>query len=329
MRAIAYDRFGPPEVLRLVEAPAPRPRPNDLLVRVAAAGVNRADLMQRAGFYGNQAFGDSHLLGLELAGEVIEVGPGITDMRVGDRVMAIVGGGAYAEIARVDRGMAVRVPDGLSLIQAAGVMEAFTTAWEAVVNLARVQPGQQVLIHAAAGGIGSAAVQIARSLGAIVYATASAQRAADVRDLGAAAVIDYHGADFEAEVSHLTQSAGVAAVIDFIGGNYLARNLRSLARGGTLVQVGIMSGDADTSIPLDLVLHNHLRLFGTVMKSRTPEEKSAMVGRFAAGALPRLARREIRPVIDRILPLERAAEAHQKMESGGGFGKIILAVGEG
>ncbi|TWB45406.1 NAD(P)H-quinone oxidoreductase [Nitrospirillum pindoramense] len=329
MRAIAYERFGPPDMLRLVEAPAPRPRPNDLLVRVAAAGVNRADLMQRAGFYGDQTFGDSHLLGLELAGEVIEVGPGVTDMRIGDRVMAIVGGGAYAEIARVDRGMAVKVPDELPLTDAAGVMEAFVTAWEAVAHLARVQPGQRVLIHAAAGGIGSAAVQIARSLGATVYATASAQRMADVRDLGAAAVIDYRGADFEAEVSRLTQAAGVHAVVDFIGGDYLARNLRSLAPGGTLVQVGVLSGDADASIPLDLVLHNHLRLIGTVMKSRTPEEKRAMVARFTAGALPHLARREIRPVIDRILPLERAAEAHQRMESGGGFGKIILAVGEG
>ncbi|TWB73219.1 NADPH2:quinone reductase [Nitrospirillum amazonense] len=329
MRAIAYDRFGPPDVLRLVEAPAPQVRPHDLLVRVAAAGINRADLMQRAGFYGGQTFGDSPLLGLELAGEVIEVGPSVTDMRVGDRVMAIVGGGAYAEVARVDRGMAVRVPDGLPLTEAAGVMEAFVTAWEAVAHLAGVQPGQRVLIHAAAGGIGSAAVQVARTLGATVYATASAQRAADVRGLGAAAVIDYRATDFETEVSRLTETAGVHAVIDFIGGDYLVRNLRSLTPGGTLVQVGVLSGDADTPIPLDLVLHHHLRLIGTVMKSRTPEEKRAMVARFAAGALPRLASGEVHPVIDRVLPLEQAAAAHQKMERGGGFGKIILAAGKG
>ncbi|ASG21303.1 NAD(P)H-quinone oxidoreductase [Nitrospirillum viridazoti] len=329
MKGIAYDRFGPPDVLQLVEMPAPQVRPHDLLVRVAAAGVNRADLMQRAGFYGGQTFGDSPLLGLELAGEVIEVGPGVTDMRVGDRVMAIVGGGAYAEVARVDRGMAVRVPDGLPLREAAGVMEAFVTAWEAVAHLARVQPGQRVLIHAAAGGIGSAAVQVARALGATVYATASAQRAADVRGLGAAAVIDYRATDFETEVSRLTEAAGVHAVIDFIGGDYLARNLRSLTPGGTLVQVGVLSGDADTPIPLDLVLHHHLRLIGTVMKSRTPEEKRAMVARFAAGALPRLASGEIHAVIDRVLPLEQAAEAHQRMERGGGFGKIILAVEKG
>lgn len=327
MKAVGYDRFGPPDVLRLVEAPAPQPRPSDLLVRVAAAGVNRADLMQRTGFYGDQNFGESALLGLELSGEVVAIGSDVTDFNLGDRVMAIVGGGAYAEWARVDQGMAVRVPDALPLVQAAGVMEAFVTAWEAVAHLAEVQPGQRVLIHAAAGGIGSAAVQVARALGASVYATASAERAADVRGLGAVEVIDYRAADFEAEIARLTQGAGVHAVIDFIGGEHLARNLRSLAPGGRLVQVGVLSGDADASIPLDLVLHNHLRLIGTVMKSRTLEEKRAMVARFAAGALPRLAKGQLRPVIDQVLPLAQAAEAHRRMERGGGFGKIILATG--
>lgn len=325
MRAIAYDRFGPPDVLRRVEAPAPQLRPSDLLVRVAAAGVNRADLMQRTGFYGDQAFGESPLLGLELAGEVVEVGAEVTGFTVGDRVMAIVGGGAYAELARVDHGMAVKVPDGLSMIEAAGVMEAFVTAWEAVAHLGEVQAGQRVLIHAAAGGIGSAAVQVARALGASVFATASAERAADVLGLGAAAVIDYRTADFETEVARLTQGAGVAAVVDFIGGEYLARNLRSLAPGGRLVQVGVLSGDADATIPLDLVLHNHLRVIGTVMKSRTLTEKRAMVVRFAAGALPLLAKGALKPVIDVVLPLDQAAEAHRRLERGGGFGKIILA----
>lgn len=324
MRAIAYDRFGPPDVLRLVEAPAPELRATDLLVRVAAAGVNRADLMQRTGFYGDQSFGESPLLGLELAGEVVAVGAEVTGFGVGDQVMAIVGGGAYAELARVDHGMAVKVPKGLPMIQAAGVMEAFVTGWEAVAHLAEVRPGQHVLVHAAAGGIGSAAVQIATALGASVYATASAERAADVQCLGAAAVIDYRAADFKVETLRLTAGAGVDAVIDFIGGEYLARNLRSLAPGGRLVQVGILSGDADAAIPLDLLLHNHLRLIGTVMKSTTLDEKRAMVARFAEGALPRLARGELRPVIDTVLPLDLAAEAHRRLERGGGFGKIIL-----
>jgi NADPH2:quinone reductase len=324
VRAIAYDRFGPPDVLRPVEAPAPQPRATDLLVRVAAAGVNRADLMQRTGFYGDQSFGESPLLGLELAGEVVEVGAEVTGFSVGDPVMAIVGGGAYAEFARVDHGMAVKVPNGLPMIQAAGVMEAFVTAWEAVAHLAEVRPGQHVLVHAAAGGIGSAAVQIARALDANVYATASAERAADVRGLGAAAVIDYRAADFEAETLRLTGGMGVDAVIDFIGGEYLARNLRSLAPGGRLVQVGVLSGDADAAIPLDLLLHNHLRLIGTVMKSRPLDEKRAMVARFAVGALPRLALGELRPVIDTVLQLNQAAEAHRRLERGGGFGKIIL-----
>lgn len=328
MKAIAFDRFGPPDVLRLVEAPAPLVRPNDLLVRVAATGVNRADLMQRTGFYGDQSFGESPLLGLELAGEVVEVGGQVTDIVPGDQVMAIVGGGAYAELARVDRGMAVKIPQTLSMVQAAGVMEAFVTAWEAVAHLAKVQAGQRVLVHAAAGGIGSAAVQIAKALGASVYATASASRAAQVRDLGAVEVIDYRAADFETEIARLTRDAGVHAVIDFIGGEYLARNVRSLTPGGRLIQVGVLSGDSDAAIPLDLVLHNHLRLIGTVMKSRTLDEKRAMVARFAAGALPSLASGVLRPVIDQVLPLARAADAHRRMERGGGFGKVILAVAD-
>lgn len=329
MRAIAYDRFGPPDVLRLVEAPAPEPRPTDLLVRVAAAGVNRADLMQRTGFYGDQSFGESPLLGLELAGEVVGVGAEATGFAIGDRVMAIVGGGAYAELARVDHGMAVKVPEGLSLTQAAGVMEAFVTAWEAVAHLDGARAGDRVLIHAAAGGIGSAAVQIAKALGAVVYATASAERVSDVRGLGADEVIDYRNTDFETALNSITQGAGVHAVIDFIGGDYLARNLRSLAPGGVLVQVGVLSGDADATIPLDLLLHNHLRLIGTVMKSRTLAEKRSMVARFAARTLPLFASGGLRPVIDQVLPLARAADAHRRLERGGGFGKIILEVGSG
>ncbi|GAA0545009.1 NADPH2:quinone reductase [Rhizomicrobium palustre] len=326
MRAIVYEEFGPAEVLHLAEVPVPQIRPSDLLVKVGAAGVNRADLLQRNGFYGAQQFGESPLLGLEVAGEVIAIGDAVTDIEVGARVMAIVGGGGYGAFARVDRAMAVPIPDSMSFHQAAAVMESFVTAVEAVSHLAGVKAGQSVLIHSAAGGIGSAAVQLAHSLGAVVYATASAARHEDVLGLGADAVIDYRTSDFEAEIAALTNGAGVDAIVDFVGGDYLARNLRSLKPGGVLVQVGILSGENDAVIPLNLVLHNHLRLVGTVMKSRTPQEKRAMVQRFAERALPLFAAGKLRPLLDHAFPLAQAAEAHRRMEKGGGFGKIVLTL---
>ncbi|KYK50228.1 quinone oxidoreductase [Bradyrhizobium liaoningense] len=325
MKGIVYDGFGPAEVLRLAEVPRPEIRPHDLLVRVKAAGVNRADILQRNGAYGNQSFGESTLLGFELAGEVVGVGSEVDDVSIGQRVMAIVGGGAYAEFARVDRRMAIGIPGNLSFVEGAAIMESFVTAVESVSNVASV--GQQtVLVHGAAGGVGSACVQVAHALGATVYATASASRLADVGSIGAAAVIDYRADDFESVVARLTDHRGVDAVIDFVGGDYLPRNLRSLRPGGILVQVGILSGQHATSIPLNLLLHNHLRLAGTVMKSRGVDEKRAMVRRFSEGFSPLFASGELKPLVDQVFPLERAADAHSSVERGGGFGKVILAV---
>lgn len=324
MRAIVQDRFGPAEVLISAEVPMPEPRPTDLLVRIRAAGVNRADILQREGFYAGQHFGESALLGLEVAGEVVAVGSAVSDLAPGARVMAIVGGGAYAEYARVDRGMAVEIPDGLDDIAAAATMESFATAVEAVHHLAGLRKGQTVLVHAAAGGIGSACVQLGAALGLRVLATTSARRRADVTGLGAESVFDRDPAHWEVAVREATGGAGVHAVIDFVGGATLAPNLHSLKSGGTLVQVGILSGEAETTIPLNLLLHNHLRLQGTVMKSRSVREKRGMVSRFAEVALPLIAQGNLRPPVYAVLPLDQTEEAHRLMEQGGGFGKIVL-----
>lgn len=326
MKAILFDEFGAADVLRLADAPMPETRPGDLLVKVHAAGVNRADLLQRQGYYGRQSYGESDLLGLEVAGEVVEVGSAVTDIRPGERVMGIVGGGAYAEFARVDRAMAARVPEHLDSIGAAAVMESFVTAWEAAVHLGETARDTAVLIHAAAGGVGSAGVQIAHALGARVFATANAERRADVLALGAEAVFDYRTEDFEQGVRDATGGRGVDVIVDFVGGDYLARNLRSLAPGGRLVQVGLLGGQDSADIPLALLLHNHLRLIGTVMKSRTAEEKRAMVRRFAEGALPMFADGRLKPLVGKVFPLAQAAGAHRAMEAGGGFGKIVLDV---
>ncbi|WP_176084773.1 NAD(P)H-quinone oxidoreductase [Martelella sp. HB161492] len=326
MKAITFDQFGGADVLRLADVPEPEIRPDDLLVKVKALGVNRADLLQRQGYYGGQTYGESPLMGLEVAGEVLMTGNSVTDMMPGARIMAIVGGGAYAQYARVDRGMAVAIPDGFGFIEAAAVMESFVTAWEALVHLGELSPGCSVLIHAAAGGIGSAAVQIAHALGTRVFATASQDRRQQVMALGAEAVFDYRTEDFEAGLHALTGGLGVDVIVDFVGGGYLSRNLRSLRPGGRLVQVGLLSGEDTAEIPLALLLHNHLRIIGTVMKSRSMEEKRAMVRRFAENGLPMFADGRLKPVIWQSFPLDQAARAHQAMEAGHGFGKIVLTI---
>ncbi|BCH57035.1 zinc-binding dehydrogenase [Agrobacterium vitis] len=323
MKAIVFDDFGGADVLRLADAPMPELRPDDLLVKVMAAGVNRADLLQREGAYGSQSYGDSDILGLEVAGEVIALGDAVTDFAVGDRVMGIVGGGAYAQYARLDSGMAAAIPTGMCFIEAAAVMESFVTGWEALAHLGQVAKSETVLVHAAAGGIGSAAIQLAKAAGATVLATASAGNIENVLSLGADAVFDYRRMDFEAEIVDATASRGVDLIIDFVGGSYLARNIRSLAPGGRLVQVGLLGRDDNAIIPLDLVLHNHLRLIGTVMKSRSRAEKRAMVRRFREQALP-MTGQVLKPVIGAVYPLAATSEAHRRMEAGGLFGKIVI-----
>jgi NADPH2:quinone reductase len=326
MKAILFDTFGDEDVLHLDDVPMPEVRPDDLLVRVAAAGVNRADLLQRTGAYGRQNFGDSDVMGLEIAGTVVETGERAAGFAPGDRVMGIVGGGAYAEFARIDHRGAVRIPDHVAFVDAAAIMESFVTACEAVSHLADVKTGQSILVHAAAGGVGSACVQLASALGAKVYATASDALADRVTAIGAAHVVDYRLGDFEADILALTSGTGVDAVIDFIGGDYLARNLRLLKPGGVLVQVGLMSGQAETRIPLNLVLHNHLRIVGTLMKSRTAVEKRAMTARFVERVLPLFAAGRLHPLISATYPLADAAQAHRRMKEGGGFGKVVLIV---
>ncbi len=326
MQAIVFDEFGGPEVLVAREVARPEVRPHDLLVHNAAIGVNRADLSHRKGAYGRAYFGDSDLMGLEVAGTVVEMGPEVQGFAVGDRVMGIVGGGAYAEYSRIDHRMAMQVPQNLSLTEAGAVAEVFVTAHEAMFHLARLQAGESVLIHAAAGGVGSAAVQLARAAGARVFATASADKRAAVLGFGADVFIDYRSEDFQAVVAEQTGGKGVDVVIDFVGAPYLERNVRSLAIGGRMTVVGLLGGATSEGamFPLDALLFRHLQIFGTVMKSRPPEVKQAMTQRFAQRWLGALADGTIRPVIDSSYPLADAAGAHRRMETGVSVGKILL-----
>lgn len=327
MQGIVFDDFGGPEVLVVRELASPEVRPHDLLVRNASIGVNRADLSHRKGAYGRAFFGDADTMGLEIAGTVVEAGPLVQGFSVGDRVMGIVGGGAYAELSRIDHRMAMHVPKGLDLEDAGAVPEVFVTAHEALFHLADLQPGESVLIHAAAGGVGSAAVQLAHAAGARVFATASGDKREAVLGFGADVFVDYRSEDFQAVVHQATGGKGVDVVIDFIGAPYLEPNVRSLAIGGRMVMVGLLGGSECAALPMDAVLYRHLQIFGTVMKSRSPEVKQAMVQRFSRQWLNALETGAIRPVIDSTFALADAAQAHLHMESGVSIGKILLLPG--
>ena len=327
MKAITIEEFGNPDVLKLSHVPDPLVRPADLLVRVYAAGVNRADLTHRTGGYGRPDFGDSPIIGLEIAGEVIEKGNTVVGFEVGDRVMGVVGGGAYAELARIDYRMAMPIPAQLDYVHAAAIPEVFVTAHEALMHLARLKPGDSVLIHAAAGGVGSAAVQLAYATGATVYATTDGSKLSRVEHLGADVAIDYKNSDFAEVIASKTDGRGVDVIIDFVGEPYFARNLASLANGGRLIQVGILGGGGKVALELEHILYRHLQIIGTVMKSRTPPEKHDMIKRFREHWLERFeGGGSLEPVVDSTFPLSRAADAHHRMESSENVGKIILTM---
>ena len=321
MKAITFSEFGEAEVLQLAEVQAPEVRPDDLLVRVHAAGVNRADLTHRRGGYGRPNFGDSTIMGLEIAGEVIETGPSVQGYKVGDRVMGVVGGGAYAELARIDWRMAMPIPATIDYVHAAAIPEVFVTAHEALLHLGRLQHGDSVLVHAA--------VQLAYATGATIFATAEASKLERIVQLGVDHAIDYKTQDFAEVIADKTDKRGVDVVIDFVGAPYFARNIASLANGGRLVQVGILGGGGDVSVSLEQILYRHLQIIGTVMKSRDQREKHAMVRRFREHWLGRFAGGAgLEPVVDSVFPLADAAAAHRRMESAVNVGKIILTMSE-
>lgn len=324
MKAIIFDQFGAADVLHLGDVAEPVLRPDDLLVRTRAAGVNRADLTHRRGGYGWPDFGDSTIMGLEIAGDVIAVGAYVEGFAIGDRVMGIVGGGAYAEVARIDFRMAMTIPAGLDYIQAAAITEVFVTAHEALIHLGQLQAGETVLIHAGAGGVGGAAVQLARAAGATVITTAQASAHDLVRRMGAHHAIDYQQQDFADIVAELTEGRGVNLILDFIGAPYFERNVNALDFGGRLVQIGIMGGIDNATMPLDRLLYRHLRIIGTVMKSRTQAVKHAMSRRFRERWLAQFGTDGLTPVIDSVYPLAQAGAAQQRMEDGLNVGKIVL-----
>jgi putative PIG3 family NAD(P)H quinone oxidoreductase len=325
MKAITFDVPGDPEVLHLSEVPDPVPGPEQLLIRVRATALNRADTMQRRGNYPPPP-GESDILGLELAGEVEAVGAATHGFSPGERVFGLVGGGGYAEKALIDYRMAMPIPTGWDFVKAVAVPEVFFTANETLFTLGGLQGGETVLIHAGASGVGTAGIQMARHAGARVFVTAgSAEKIARTVELGAEAGINYKEEDFAAWIQELTNQAGVDLIQDFIGAGYLQRNLECLRIAGRLVLVGLMSGDK-VEVDLGLIMRKRLRVIGSVMRSQPLENKIAITQRFRERWLPPLESGTIRPIIDTTFPLAEGAVAHRYMEENRNTGKIILVV---
>lgn len=325
VRAVVFDEPGGESVLHVGEAPVPELGPGDLRIRVAAAGVNRADLLQRQGLYPPPP-GASPLLGLECAGEVAEVGASVEDWKVGERVMALLSGGGYAEEVVVDAGSAMRVPESLSLEEAAAVPEVFLTVFLNAFQLGTLPDGGALLVHGGGSGIGTAAIQLGRLASARVIVTAgSVEKCERCLALGADVAVNYRSEDFLEAVKKATDGAGVDVVLDSIGAPYLERNLKSLAVGGRLVIIGLMGG-AGTEIGLGPLLVRRLQVIGSTLRARPAAEKAALVRGFVERFGPHLSDGRLRPIVDRVLPLESAGEAHRAMKASEHFGKIVLRV---
>jgi len=324
MRAIVLTEYGDPSVLTLTDIPAPEFGPEDVLVEVVATALNRADLLQRRGFYPEPGPKREHEVpGMELSGRVAAIGSRVSRWAVGDEVMAIVAGGAYAELVAVHERQLMPVPEGLDVGDAAAIPEVGITAHDALVVQGGLRSGGWALVHAGASGVGSMAVQIVKAMGAHVVTTTSVGKVEAVRALGADRVVDYNAEDFVEAVSEATKGLGVDAVLDVVGGDYLMRNVAAIRVGGSIVQVGVMGGGA-TEINLGMLLPKRAHLVGTVLRPRPLEEKAAATVRFAAEVIPAIESGAIRPVIDRRYPLADIAEAHRYLETNANVGKILI-----
>jgi putative PIG3 family NAD(P)H quinone oxidoreductase len=325
MRAVVISQPGGPEVLNLEEVPDPVPADGEVLIDVAAAGVNRADLMQRQGFYPPPP-GAPPYPGLECSGRVVAAGPGVAGLQPGDEVCALLAGGGYAERVAVPAVQVLPVPDGLTLAAAGALPEVACTVYANVFTAARLAPGETLLVHGGASGIGTMAIQLARAHGARVACTAgSADRLRRCRELGADLAIDYTSEDFAAAVREFTGGRGADVILDIMGAAYLPRNVATLAVGGRLVVIGLQGG-ATGELDLGLMLRHRLTVHAASLRARPVAEKAAVVAGVREHVWPLVAAGQVRPVIDTVLPLADAATAHRLLEDGGHVGKIMLSI---
>ncbi len=326
MRAIVIREPGGPEVLELRDVTTPEPSRGEVRVRVRATAVNRADLLQRMGAYPAPPGSPADIPGLEIAGEVEALGPDVRERAIGDRVMGIVGGGGYAEQIVVHERTLARIPDGMSFVDAAAVPEAFLTAWDAIVAQGRLSSGEVLLVHAAGSGVGTAALQIALAIGARPIGTLrTPQKVARAAELGLTEGIVVEGGRFADEVLARTAGRGADVVLELVGGAYVGEDLRCLAPRGRIVVVGTMGG-GHVDLDLSLLMRKRAEVRGTVLRSRPLEEKILAGQALDRHLAPLFARGALRPVVDRVLPLARAADAHRLMQNNDAFGKLVLEI---
>ena len=325
MRAVVLREHGGPDVLQFEDVASPVIGEQDILVIVAATALNRADLLQRMGFYPNPFPSGPEIPGLEFAGTVAAIGDKVTAWSIGDRVMGITSGGAYAEQLAIHERQAMAVPSGMSLHDAAGIPEVFITAWDALVVQGGLTSGRWAMVHAGASGVGTAAIQICKAIGARIVVTCSGGKVEACRSLGADVVVDYGTQDFVAEVATATAGKGVDVILDVIGGDYVERNVASLAVKGHIIQVGVMAGKP-VPFNVGLLLGKRASITGTVLRARPLEEKIAISQRFAAEMLPLFDSGHLKPVIDSTYAFADIASAHEYMATNGNVGKIVITV---
>lgn len=325
MQAIDPEAPGGPEVLRLVERPVPQPGPGDVLIRVAAAGVNRPDVLQRKGGYPPPP-GAPSIPGLEIAGIVVGLGEGVEDTMLGQPVCALLAGGGYAEYAVAPAGQCLPVPEGLEMVEAAAIPETLFTVWTNLFERAFATEGDSVLVHGGTSGIGTMAIALAGLFGLTIIVTAGSDaKCARALELGATHAINYRSEDFVERVKAITGGNGVTAVIDMVGGDYVARNLQCLADDGRHVSIAVQGG-ATATIPVFEVMRRRLTLTGSTLRPRDTAFKTLVADEIARTVWPHVEAGRLRPVIDRTFPLAEAAAAHARMEEGDHVGKIVLTV---
>lgn len=325
MKVVEIAGFGPADVLKLVERPDPVAGPGEVLIDVAAAGVNRPDVIQRLGKYPPPP-GASDLPGLEVAGTVIALGPGVSGFAVGDEVCALVAGGGYAERVNVPQEQCLPLPRGLSMIEAAAIPETYFTVWTNVFERGELTRGESILIHGGTSGIGTTAIQLAHAFGAHVLTTAGTDEKCEATiKLGAAHAFNYKSMDWVAATKSATDNRGVDLVLDIVGGDYIARNLDVLSVEGRLVQIAFLKS-AKADLDFSVMMRKRLWITGSTLRPRTPAQKGIIAQQLRQRVWPLLEARTVRPIIHQVFPLAQAAEAHRLMESGTHVGKIVLDV---
>ncbi|MFC8303809.1 NAD(P)H-quinone oxidoreductase [Specibacter sp. NPDC057265] len=327
MKAIVATVAGGPEVLTLVEAQAPVPGPGEVLIDVVAAGVNRADVQQRRGFYPPPP-GASNILGLEISGRIAGFGPNVTKaFSVGQKVVALLSGGGYASQVVVPAGQVLSLPEGIDVISAAGLPEVAATVHSNLFMTAQLQAGETVLIHGGAGGIGAMGIQLAKAAGARVIATAGSDEKVAMLTgyLGADQAVNYRSEDFVERVMAFTQGQGADVILDVVGAKYLARNVAALATYGRLIVIGLQGG-ATAELNLGTLLTKRAAIIGTTLRARPTEEKSAIMEGVRDHVWPLVASGAVKPMVDRTFPLERVAAAHEYFDSGAHVGKVLLTL---